>query len=462
MGAGVMRFIIGPGRWVLAAATAACLVLSLASGANAQKRSLIRDAEIEATIRDLATPLFQAAGLNPEAVSIYIINDDSLNAFVAGGQNLFLNTGLMMAMRSPLELIGVVAHETGHIAGGHLARTSDAIASASSTALLSAIVGVATAVATGRADAGAAIALGGQSAATRSFLQYSRAQESAADQAALRFLDATGQSASGLARFFEELAAQELLSPSRQSPYLSTHPFTRERLNTVEAHVQKSRFADQPAPPEQVARFDRVVAKLHGFIRSPSLTFRKYPETETGLPARLARAIAYREVPDYPKAIELTRGLVADFPQDPFLHELEGQLLFESGQIDAAIPPMKKARELAPDAGLIEVSLAQALLAKNDPAADREALEHLQNARRSESAWPFFWRQLATAQGRLGDIGQAALALAEEAVRQSQWENAEIQAKRAQSMLQSGTPAMLRALDIEELAKRERAAQRRK
>lgn len=462
MGAGVKRIIIEPGRWILATLTVACLVLSLTSGASAQTRSLIRDAEIEATIRDLATPLFQAAGLSPEGVSIYLINDDRLNAFVAGGQNLFLNTGLIMAMRSPLELIGVIAHETGHIAGGHLARTSDAIASASTTALLSAIVGVATAVATGRGDAGAAIALGGQSAATRSFLSYSRAQESAADQAALRYLDTTQQSAQGLARFFEELASQELLSIQRQSPYMSTHPFTRDRLNTVEEHVRNSPYAETPATPEQTARFERMVAKLHGFIRSPSLTFRKYPDTDTSNAARLARAIAYREVPDYPKAIALTRELIADDPDDPYLYELEGQLLFESGRIDEAVGPMEKANALAPSAGLIEVSLAQVLLAKNEPAADQKALDHLQRAKRSEADWPFFWRQLATAQGRLGDIGQAALSLAEEAVRQSDWQSAEVQAKRAQTLLNPGTPAMLRALDIEELAKRERAASRKK
>lgn len=438
------------------------MVLSLASGAHAQKRSLIRDAEIEATIRDLATPLFQAAGVNPEAVSIYIINDDRLNAFVAGGQNLFLNTGLMMAMRSPLELIGVIAHETGHIAGGHLARTSDAIASASNAALLSAIVGIATAVATGRGDAGAAIAMGGQSAAMGSFMSYSRAQESAADQAGMRFLDASHQSSKGLARFFEELASQELLSPSRQSPYLSTHPFTRDRLNSVEAHVRTSPYSDVEATPEQIARFDRLVAKLHGFIRSPSQTFRRYPETDTSLPAKLARAIAYREVPDYPKAIALTREMIQENPNDPYLHELEGQLLFETGKIDAAVAPMEKAQELAPEAGLIEVSLAQVLLARNDPASDQTALDHLQTAKRSEGEWPFLWRQLATAQGRLGNIGEAALSLSEEAVRQSKWEDAEIQSKRAQSMLKPGTPAMLRALDIEELAKRERAADKRK
>ena len=438
------------------------MVLSVVSGAHAQKRSLIRDAEIEATIRDLATPLFQAAGVNPEAVSIYLINDDRLNAFVAGGQNLFLNTGLIMAMRSPLELIGVMAHETGHIAGGHLARTSDAIASASNAALVSAIVGIAAAVATGRGDAGAAIAMGGQSAAIGSFMQYSRAQESAADQAALSYLDSTKQSARGLARFFEELASQELLSASRQSPYMSTHPFTRDRLNSVEAHVATSKYSDQEPSPDQVARFNRMVAKLYGFIRSPSQTFRKYPETDTSLPAKLARAIAYREVPDYPKAIALTREMVAEDPNDPYLHELEGQLLFESGQIDAAVAPMEKAQELAPKAGLIEISLAQVLLARNDPASDREAMDHLQNARRTEGDSPFLWRQLATAQGRLGDIGNAALSLAEEAVRQSKWEAAETQSKRAQTMLKPGTPSMLRALDIEELAKRERAAEKRK
>lgn len=243
---------------------------------------------------------------------------------------------------------------------------------------------------------------------------------------------------------------------------MSTHPFTRDRLNTVEAHVASSKYSDQTASPEQVAEFNRIVAKLHGFIRSPSQTFRKYPETDTSLPARLARAIAYREVPDYPKAIALTREMVAENPSDPYMHELEGQLLFESGQIDAAVAPMKKAQQLAPQAGLIEISLAQVLLARNDPASDREALDHLQTARRTEGDSPFLWRQLATAQGRLGDIGNAALSLAEEAVRQSRWEDAEIQSKRAQTMLKPGTPSMLRALDIEELAKRERAADKRK
>lgn len=444
------------GRFVVVAVAAAVLCVSQVTSAHS--RSLIRDAEIEATISDLATPLFQAAGLNPRAVSLYIIQDDGLNAFVAGGQNLFLNTGLIMAMRSPLELSGVIAHEAGHIAGGHLARTADEIESASELALVSAVLGVVTAIASGNAGAGAAIAIGGQSAATRSFLQYSRTQESAADQAALRYLEATGQSARGMERFFEELAAEELLSPQRRSPYFSTHPFTRDRLNTVRGHVDRSRFSDVPASPDQVARFNRMVAKLHGFIRPPASTFRKYPETDTSLSARLARAIAYREVPDYGKALELTRALITDYPNDPYLHELEGQLYFEDGQIDAAVAPLTRAQELAPEAGLIEVLLARVLLAQNQEDSDRRALEHLTSARRTEAASAFFWRQLATAQGRIGMIGDAALSIAEENVRRGEWEIAETQARRARSLLPAGTPATLRALDIEELAKRERAA----
>ena len=192
----------------------------------------IRDSEIEATIRSYATPLFQAAGLNPDAIDIYIRKDDQINAFVAGGQNMFLNSGFILSTRSPLEVIGVIAHETGHISGGHLARTSDIIANASKTALVSTILGLATAVASGNAGAGAAIALGGTNVAERSFLQYSRTQESAADQAALTYLDATGQSSVGLVDFLGTLEDQELLSTSRRSPYLSTHPLTRDRIAT--------------------------------------------------------------------------------------------------------------------------------------------------------------------------------------------------------------------------------------
>lgn len=443
------------GRWILCVALMAMLTLTNASAAFAQGRSLIRDAEIEATIRDFATPLFQAAGLDPQAVDIFIIKDDSLNAFVAGGQNLFIHTGLLLRTRDPLELIGVIAHETGHIAGGHLARTSDAISSASKLALLTTIVGVAAAVAAGNAGAGAAVALGGSSVAQRSFLEYSRTQESAADQAALSFLDQSGQSSKGLAEFLRTLSGQELLSASRRDPYLNTHPITQDRVASVEAHLAGSPYRGKPPTEDQQRRHDRMVAKLYAFLKPSAQTFRKYPESDTSLPARYARAIAYYEIPDLPKALQEVRELVREHPDDPYFRELEGQVLFENGRPAEALPAYEAAHRLAPRSGQIEVLLARCLLALNDPQADLRAVKHMESAIQTEDDWSSAWRELAIAYGRAGRLGDSALALAEQFAREGKWRESEGQARRAQALLPKGSPAALRALDLEDLARRE-------
>lgn len=443
------------GRWISSVALAALLALSNSSAAFAQGRSLIRDAEIEATIRDFATPLFHAAGLDPDVIDIYIVKDDSLNAFVAGGQNLFIHTGLLLRTRDPLELIGVIAHETGHISGGHLARTSDAIQSASKLALVSTILGVAAAVAAGNAGAGAAIALGGSNIAERSFLEYSRTQESSADQAAIGFLDQTGQSARGLAEFMRTLSGQELLSAARRDPYLNTHPLSQDRVTTIEAHLANSPNSDKPATEEQVVRHARMVAKLYAFLKTPAQTFRKYPDTDSSVPARYARAVAYYEIPDLPKALEGIRGLTREFPDDPYFHELEGQILFENGRPAEALPAYETAQRLDPKSGQIEVLLARCLLALNEPEADRRAVRHMESAIQTEDDWSSAWRELAIAYGRVGQLGDSALALAEQFAREGKWREAEGQAKRAQSLLPQGSPAALRALDVEELARRE-------
>ncbi len=443
------------GRWILCVALAALLALSNTSAAFAQGRSLIRDAEIEATIRDFATPLFHAAGLDPDAIDIYIVKDDTLNAFVAGGQNLFIHTGLLLRTRDPLELIGVIAHETGHIAGGHLARTADAIASASNLALVSTILGVAAAVATGNAGAGAALAVGGSNVAQRSFLEYSRGQESAADHAALTYLDQTGQSAKGLDEFLRTLSGQELLSATRRDPYLNTHPLSQDRISAVDAHLADSPYKNKSATEDQIYRHARMVAKLYAFLKTPAQTFRKYPDTDTSLPARYARAIAYYEIPDFDKALSGIRALIKDYPDDPYFHELEAQIQFESGHPAEALPAYEAAHRLDPKSGQIEVLLARCLLALNDPEADKRAVKHMESAIQTEDDWSSAWREMAIAYGRVGRIGDSALALAEQFARENKWREAEGQAKRAQAQLPKGSPASLRALDLEELAKRE-------
>jgi len=429
--------------------------LSLAAPGTAVAQGAIRDAEIEATIRDFATPLFSAAGLNPDAVDIYIRKDDQINAFVAGGQNLFLNTGFLLETRSASEVIGVVAHETGHIAGGHLARTSDILANASRTALIAQILGIVAAVGSGNPGAGVAVATGGTGVAERALLSYSRTQESSADQAALRYLDATGQTAQGLVDFLGTLEDQELLSAARRSPYLSTHPLTRDRIATAREHLRTSPYRDAEPTAEQKARYDRMIAKLYAFLRAPGRTFSKYPKSDQSVPARYARAVAYHEAHEVPQSLREVDGLIADHPDDPFFHELRGQILFENGRPGDALPSYRRAVELLPGNGLLEISLARVLLTFNDPNADAEALQLAENAIDDENDWGFAWQQVAIAHGRLGNFGESALALAEKELRYQNYREAEQQARRAQSQLSQGSPSALRALDIEELAKRE-------
>lgn len=418
-----------------------------------EARGLIRDTEVETIIRSLGAPLFGAAGLNADNVRIYIINDDALNAFVANGQALFLFTGLLMRTEGPGQLAGVIAHETGHIAGGHLARTSDAMRNASNAAILAMVLGAAAAVASGRGDAAVAVIQGGTAYAQQTLLSYSRGQEQSADQAGVNFLEATGQSARGMLKFFEILEGQELLAASRQPDYLRTHPITQDRTTFVRDHVARSKFSDVPPDPQQVALHRRMVAKLVGFIDTPAQTLRKYPLSDTSFAARYARAIASYRQADMQGAVRQIDELIAENPADPYLHELRGQVLFESGKPPEALVSYRKAHELLPKAALIELELARVELAMNTPEHNKSALAHLEHAVPAESDAPSVWRQLATAQGRTGDEGMAALSLAEEAVRQNRVRDALLQAKRAQAKLPRGTPGFLRALDIEQLAK---------
>lgn len=414
---------------------------------------LIRDTEIETTIRFYTAPLFKSAGINSRAVNIFILNDPGLNAFVSGGQNLFLLTGLLRETEKPEELVGVLAHEIGHIAGGHLVRTTEVVESARNKALIVAILGAAAAIALGRADAGAAIISGGNSAVEQSFLRYSRAQESAADQAALRYLDDNNISAEGLRDFLLFLQSQELLTSSRQSRYAGTHPLTRERVEIVQHHLEKNKGKAQRLPEAYQQMHRRMIAKLDAFIQSPSRTLREYPDTDKSVEARYARAIAMYRQPDLNIALRLTDELISDFPEDPYFHELKGQMLLEHGRIRDAIESYREANRLLPGAALIEVELGRSLLALNDPKTDLEAVELLSDAVEVERNWGLAWRQLAIGYGRTGAPGMAALSLAEEAAVQNRWKDAGLQAKRAQGYLKSGTPGWLRALDIEELSK---------
>jgi predicted Zn-dependent protease len=419
---------------------AALTLILLAAPVRAQSLQLIRDAEIEATVAALARPIFAAAGITPSGVDIYLVNDDRLNAFVAGGQNLFLYTGLLMRAENPEQLAGVIAHEAGHIAGGHLVRTSEAMENAAVEQILGMVLGAAAAVA-GAPQVGGAIAMGGQGLAQQGLLRYSRGQEQAADQAAVSYLDRTGIGAAGLRDFFEILDQRRLLSGAQPTPYLQTHPLTRDRITFVARHADEGESSLDAAARERHAR---MVAKLEGFLEPPARIRDDFAGRDD-IAARYGHAVATYRLNDVPGALREVRALIEAEPDNPYFHELEGQILFETGEVEAAVAPYREAVRRAPNEPLLKLGLGRALLESGDPVA---ATAQLEAVVRAEPRNAFAWRILGIARGRAGDLGASNLALAEAAILQRQLDDAGLYLARAEERVTSG-PQRQQLADLE-------------
>jgi len=414
----------------------------------AQGRSFIRDTEIEETLRMYATPIFQAAGLDANGVSVYIVSDNSLNAFVAGGQKLFINTGLLLKADTPEQVMGVMAHETGHIAGGHLSRIHDQLRNASAISILSTLAGVAAGVAAGRSDVGTAAILGGQNVAQRNFLAYSRTQESSADQAGVKFLTDVGISSRGMLDFMKKLEGQELLSTASQDPYLRSHPLTTERVDFLANFVANSDLKDKKVSPELYERHARMRAKLYAFTNHIQNTLRTYPETDTSIAARYARAIAYYRDSQLDPALEIIKGLIADEPENPYFEELEGQVLLEFGRAADAVPPLQKSVDLSGGAPLIRLLLAHAMIETGDPAMLEPAKTNLIGVLSRERGNSSAWRFRAIVESRLGNEGEASLSQAEYSLLSGDRQAASYHAVQAERKLEKGTATWLRSQDI--------------
>lgn len=444
-----------PLRKIGTSLVAALLVILAAPGAapsEAKTLKYIRDAEIESIIRTYATPLFRAAGLREETITVYLVQDKRLNAFVTPGLKMFIHTGLLMRAEDPAQVIGVIAHETGHLAAGHTATKGGNLRQASRSIIVSYVLGLGAALATGRPElAGVAIS-GGQDIALKNLLSYNRGQESAADLAATRLLEDTGQSPSGLLEFMRLLDGQEYLLRTNQDPYLRSHPVTRERISFLEEKLRTSAFADRPSDPALVKLHARMRAKLFGFLAPIDRVLSRYAESDHSQPARYARAIAHYRGANLAAALDLANGLIADDPEDPYFHELKGQMLFENGRIDQAVPEYQTAARLAPESAQIRLGLAQAQIEMNSRDFDRAALEHLRETLRHEPDNAFAWRLSAIAYGRLGDTGMTSLALAERSLARGAAPEAREHAARARKTLAKGSPGWLRATDIEGLA----------
>ena len=436
-------------RILLVFATALAIFFSATGGTVAAQGapSIIRDAELESALREISAPIFKAASLNAGSVQTYIVQDNTLNAFVAGGQNVFVNTGLIMATDNVNQLVGVIAHETGHIAGGHLVRFDEGMKGASTTSIISMILGAA-AIATGAGDAGMAILLGGQTAAQRSLLAYSRTQEASADQAAMKFLNKSHQSGRGLVSFFETLEQQELLYTTNRDPYIQSHPLTQDRVDALKKQVQDSPYYNAPNPDHFDELYERMKAKLVGYLQPLRVTLQRYPVDDDSLPARYARAYAYHKAHEVDKALAEVNSLLEDRPEDPYFWETKGFILFENGKIRESITPYRNAVKLAPKEPLIRTELAQSLIATEDKSVNEEAIRQLEAANRYDRDNPFAWHQLSIAYHVQGEDGMAHLAAAEYFALIGRTPEARMQAHMATKALDRGTPSWLRAEDL--------------
>lgn len=434
----------------IALAVSCALLFSLSpQNSFAQGRKvLLRDAETEYMLRSLTQPLFENSTVNGDAVTFALVKDSSLNAFVAGGQNIFIHTGLILNADTPEQLIGVIAHELGHIEGGHLIKGMDAVKGASAQAIFTTILGVGVGALTGNADAGAAIVTGGQHLAQRGFLSFTRTQESAADQAALKYLTASRISPSGLLEFMEKLQDQELLPAERQDEYVRTHPLSRNRVETIESFIERENPEYDPLTDHQIFLFERIKNKLDGYI-NPSQTLRRLKRKEQLTdPELYGMALANHQRANINEALAQIDQLIEKHPEDPFFQEFKGQILFETGKIDAAKPYYRFAVEKLPQVAPLHVDYAHLLIEGGAPEELNEALHELKLAANIDPQDSRTWRLFASVYGKQDNRPMTIYALAEEASAKGDYKTAQELSKRALDLLPTGAAAWLRAQDI--------------
>lgn len=448
-----------PSRLTALAVALAFAASQFPAPASAQSRRpsgppIVRDAEIEQLLRDYSQPLLKAAGLSQQNIQVVIINSRAFNAFVADGRRIFMNAGAIMDAETPNQVIGVLSHETGHIAGGHLSRMREQLQAATTQAIIAILLGAGAMIAASRSSnpntgqAGMAALSAPQAAIQNSLLAYVRSQEDAADRAGVRYLTATGQSAKGMYETFKRMADQILYSVNQIDPYMQSHPLPQDRVRALEGLAKQSPHWDKVDPPALQMRHDLARAKLFGFIDPREGVARRYPPSNNSLPARYARAIATYRFGQIASALQQVDGLIQAQPQNPYFNELKGQILLEAGRGADAVAPLRRAVQLAPNSPLIQIMLAQALLATGNKAFAEEAVALLESATRRETESPAAYEQMALAYGRKGDLARADLASAQASFTRGDLVTARALAGRAKNRFPVGSPGWVKADDI--------------
>lgn len=441
--------------------TAAAIALLPVPAAHGQAKGppVLRDTETEQLLREYTRPILRVAGLEKQNIQMVILNDASFNAFVADGRRIFVNYGAILQSETPNQIIGVLAHETGHLAGGHLSKLREQLATAQTQMIIAMLLG-AGAIAVGStrgsnsagnnglANAGAAAIAAPQEMIRRSLLSYQRQQEENADRAGVKFLTATQQSPKGMYETFKRFTGESLFAARGADPYLQSHPMPAERVAALQEFASSSPYWDKKDDPALQLRHDMVRAKISAFMERPETVYRRYPQTNESLPARYARAISTYLHGDLRSALAQIDALIQVQPNNPYFYEVRGQALLESGKPAEAIAPLRKAVALSNNAPLIEMLLGQALVGTDNKAYTDDAVRILRAAVTREPEAPLGYTQLAMAYGRKGDYAEADLASAQAAYLRGDNKTARELATRAKTRFAVGTPGWVKADDI--------------
>jgi predicted Zn-dependent protease len=443
-------------RLLMLALIISMVAVSPAAAQSDAGPSVLRDTETEQLFKDVARPLIIAGGLDPNSAQVVLLNDPEINAFVDQGQIVYIQSGLLQAADNVNQLQGVIAHELGHVAGGHSIRLQEGAKAATGLTIATMVLG-ALAIAAGAGDAAMGIMAAGQQAALGSFLAFTRTQEASADAFAVKTLHGAGISGKGMLDFFAKLQNQEYrLAIYAKDSYDRTHPLSSERIQALEQGFKSDPAWGKPIDPNLEARFERVKAKLYGFV-DPKQAVIKYPESDQSIPAHYARAYAYH-MGGYPdKANAEADALLAKDPHDPFFLELKGQILLEGGKPKEAIAPLREAVQRSGKMPLIAAMLGHALVATEDPKNYTEAKLVLKEAVNRDNEDPFAWYQLGIIYDQEGDSGRASLATAERSNLQNDPKLALASAQMAMKGITPGTPDYLRAQDIAMVSRAELA-----
>ncbi len=430
-------------------------LIGTSGSARAQEFSVgtvLDDTEIGATLHAYARPLLTAAGLQPDTIQLHMVVDDSINAFATQGNNVFFHTGLLLRAKNSNEVIGVMAHEFGHIAGGHTVMMSSDMTAANTISLLSTLLGVAAGVATGNPEVGMAVMMGGQRAAIGEVLAFSRGQEARADQFALKTLEETHQSSKGLYDFFLRLQGEERLITTNQDPYVRTHPLNTDRMSSIQAVMQTSPYTNVPPDPELERMHKRLLAKLFAFLKPQITTLQRYPDSDKSIEGRYARTIAYYRRGQFDQAMPLVDSLIADAPKDPYFWQIKGDMQLSRSHIEDAIVAYRESLKYMPNAPEILVAFAHAVVEGNNPDYQVEAQTMLKHAVAIDPENAEAWDMLARSYSQVDNQSLSAYAAAEKAILLGEFGDVARYCNVAEKLLEKDTPTWYRLQDIKIMA----------